>query len=228
MAKTDKKPSGNALRKANIAVIIVVAVAALIIIAIAVMSAVHVDPVRAFDAPTRYALYDKDSNDVEATNGEAQSKIRIALDDMKFSVMSAVFQWTWDYSYNFKHNADGDKIEVSAAALKDNSVRGEGEYLVELVYDAIPVVGEALDYSKAHSIEVDGETVYFDRVKIFIGNTDGSVGNISIYPYIYARLDNESDIDGIASDTYKVTGINVRADTSRAYVALGDIVKMFD
>lgn len=228
MAKTDKKTSGNALKKANIAVIIVVSVAALIIIAIAVMSAVHVDPVRELDQPTRYALYDKDSNSVEPTNGEAESKIKIAMNDMKFSVMSAVLQWTWDYSYSFKRNKNGDKIEETAAAIKNNTVRRSGEYLVEFVYEPIPVVGEELDYSKAHKLVIDGETVYFDRLKVFIGNTDGTVGTISIYPYIYARIDNESDIDGIASDTYKVTGINVRADTSRAYAALGDVVKMFN
>lgn len=226
MAKTEKKTSGNALRKANIAVIVVVSIAALIIIAIAVMSAVHIDPVREIAAPARYALYDKNSDEVEPTNGEAESKIKIALGDMKYSVMNAVFSWTWDYSYSFKRSK-GEKIEVSADKIKDNSVRGTDEYLVELVYDAIPVVNDALDYSKAHSMTVDGETVYFDRLKIFIGNTDGGIGTISIYPYIYARLDNESDIEGISSETYKVVGINVCADTTRAYAALGDVVEMF-
>ena len=70
---------------------------------------------------------------------------------------------------------------------------------------------------------MDGETVYFDRVKILIGNTAGKIGTISIYPYIYSRLSNVTDDPEFSSETYKVTGINVRADTTKTYAALGEI-----
>lgn len=210
-------------KKANIAVIIVVSIAVLILIAIAVLCSVRVKPMRGLSKPNYYNLYNIDATNPEPTNSESQSRISVAMDSMSFNVMSAILQWHWDYSYNFKRDKDGKKVELSAsetAAVRSSTT----EFMVELVYTPIVMRGDAFDYSTAQSLEVDGETVYFDRVKVLIGNTNGKVGTISIYPFIHARLDNESDVDGIASDTYTTTGINVRANTSAAYSALTDLV----
>lgn len=229
MAKTTKQKSKNVSvttasshRRANIAVIIVASIAALLLITVAVLSGVKVDPMRDFDKPDYYNFYDLESKTHKPTDGEAQSKIKVAVGDMRFSVMSAVLQWNWDYSYNFKRNSSKEKIELSASDVAGISATAS-EYMLELVYSPVEIADGEIDYSTAHSIECDGEKVYFDRVKVLIGNTNGSVGTISLYPYIYARLDNQSDIDGIASDTYKVTGINVRANTTKAYAALKEL-----
>ncbi len=229
MARKDKTSDNVTVtkvshRKANIAVIIVVSIAALILIAIAVLCAVKVDPMRDIAAPKYYRLYDLNSAEVLPTNTETESKIGVALDDMDFNVMSAVLQWHWDYSYNFKRTSSDSKLEMTGAEVKAVKAT-ETEYMVEFVYDDVPIVDGALDYSAAQKLKVDGETVYFDRLKILIGNTAGKVGLISMYPYISARIDNQSDVEGIESDTYRVTGINVRANTSSAFVALEDIVK---
>lgn len=228
MAKTTIKSDSvtvvNTHRKANIAVIVVVSIAALILIAIAVLSFVRVDPVSGLDEPEYYNFYDLGSSTCESTNAEAQSKIKVAMDDMKFSVMSAVLQWKWDYSYNFKRNSSDEKISISASEVADIHASSK-EYMVEYVYAPVKIENGVIDYSTAHSLKVDGETVYFDRVKVLIGNTDGKVGTISLYPYIYARLNNQAEDEGLASDTYTVTGINVRANTSSAYAAFKDLAE---
>lgn len=228
MAKYTKKSANgsvtvtNTHRRANIAVIIVVSLAALILVAVAVLSAVRMDPTEKLGTPERYDFYDLDSTRATSTNKEVQSKLDIAMGDMRFSIMSAMLQWKWDYAYNFKRNADGEKVKLSAVDIK-NITATSTEYMVEYVYAPVGVIDDKLDYDSAQSIKVDGETVYFDRVKVLIGNTNGEVGTISLYPYLSARIDNASDIDGIASDTYEVTGINVRANTASAYATLKDL-----
>ncbi len=228
MAKyTKKSESGNVTvtnthRKANIAVIVVVSIAVLILVAVAVLSAVRIDPTDKLGTPERYDFYDLDSTRATSTNKEAQSKLDIAMSDMRFSIMSAMLQWKWDYSYNFKRNADGEKVKLSAVDVK-NVTATSTEYMVEFVYPRVNVIDDKLDYDSAQSITVDGEKVYFDRVKVLIGNSNGEVGTISLYPYLSARIDNASDIDGIASDTYEITGINVRANTTSAFAALKDL-----
>ncbi len=227
MDKTQKK-SENATadkshKRANIIVAVVVGVAALILIAIAVLNIVRVNPTRDISKPKYYTLYDLGSTEQIASNSEVQSKIGVAVDDMQFSVMSAILQWQWDYSYNFKRNDAGEKIELDAAGVKDISAT-TSEYMVEFVYETVGIKDGAIDYASAQSLEVDGETVYFDRLKVRIGNTDGKVGTISLYPYLSVRINNESDVDGVSSDSYRVTGINVRANTSTAYNALKDLI----
>ncbi len=215
-------------RAANIAVIVVSSVAALILIAIAVLSLVRIDPVKHFERPERYEFYDLGASaPAGAADATSQSKIRTALDDMDFTIMGAILQGHWDYSLNFKRNSSGKKISITASELKDIKATST-EYMIELVYPTIRYdrESESLDYSNAQSIKVDGETVYFDRVKVLIGDTAGSVGTISLYPYVYARLDNQSDLDEVSSKTYKVTGINVRADTTNAYATLGELAKL--
>lgn len=234
MAKKNKKNDVSVAeavkashRKANIAVIIVAAVTALIIIAIAVMCAVRVDPLDGVNAPDSkkseyYALYDLDSASPLTLNSSAQSKIRTALDDMDFSVMNAVLQWNWDYSYNFVRNKDGDKIKLTADALNEKNSTST-EYMVEYVYTGAVVNGE-LNKSLAQKIEVDGETVYFDRLKVLIGNTENSVGEIYLYPYIYEYATNKVAEDGVRYEEYRVTPVKVRANTTETYKALATIV----
>ena len=214
-------------RKANIAVIIVAAITALILIAIAVMCTVRVDPLDKIVAPDpkkseQYNLYDLDSSTPLVTNSSAQSKIRTALSTMDFSVMNAVLQWNWDYSYNFVRNSDDKKITMSAEEVK-NKFATASQYMVEYVYVSSVVNGE-LNKSLAHKIEVDGETVYFDRLKVLIGNTENSVGEIYMYPYIYEYATNMAAEDGLRYETYKITPVKVRANTTEAYAALGKIV----
>lgn len=214
-------------RKANIVVIIVAAITALILIAIAVMCAVRVDPLDKITAPDakkseQYNLYDLNSSTPLVTNSSAQSKIRTALSTMDFSVMNAVLQWNWDYSYNFVRNSDDKKITMSAEEVK-NKTAGSTQYMVEYVYVSSVVDGK-LDKKLAHKIEVDGETVYFDRLKVLIGNTENSVGEIYMYPYIYEYATNMVAEDGVRYETYKITPVKVRANTTEAYAALGRIV----
>ncbi len=227
MSKTEKKSKNvsvtktGANRKANIAVIIVVSIAALILIAIAVLCAVKVDPTRDIASPTRYEFYDRGKTEREATDDARQSKIKAALGDMKFSVMNGILQGHWDYSYNFKRNSSKEKIELTAEEVKAVSSSTD-EFMIEFVYAPVKIDDDGnIDYSTAQSLKVDGETVYFDRLKVLIGDTAGKVGTISLYPYIDARIDRtQTDNDNLSSETYKVTGINVRADTTSAYAAL--------
>lgn len=217
-------------RTANIIVSVVVGIAALILIAVAVLCAVRVDPLDKLDKPNtasqaeRYDLYNLGSSAPMPTDDGAQSKIRNALAEMDFSVMNAILQWNWDYSYNFVRNESGDKINMTAEAI-DGVSASSGEYMVEYVYSLANIVDGEVDLNSVHSLKVDGETVYFDRVKVLIPNTAGSVGEIRLYPYIYDRVKNRTANDGITYEQYKITPIRVRANTSRTYAELGEIVK---
>lgn len=214
-------------RAANIVMFVVIGLAALILIAVAVLSAVRVNPTEKIAKPARYDFYDAGGESAAiSVSGEEASKLRVALDKMDFSIMSAILQGHWDYSYNFIRNADGDKDEIlgAQAFLK---TPGDNEYMVEFVYDDVKNDRGTLDMSTAQSIEVDGETVYFDRLKIIVGNTDGKIGTITMWPYIDARTVNTSNDEEFSAVTYYVTGITVRADTTETYAALAEFANGF-
>ena len=221
---TETETATSSHKRANIAVIIVVSITALILIAIAVMCAVRVDPLDGLKRPERYELYDLGSSSPTYTNESAQSKIRNAMNDMDFSVMNAVLQWNWDYSYNFVRDEKGNKTTMSAEAVSSISATAT-EYMVEFIYKPVTIENGKIKYSTAQSLEVDGEKIYFDRVKILIGNTDGSVGEIRLYPYIYDRVNNKAAEGGETYSNYKITAVKVRANTTNAYAALASLAK---
>lgn len=229
--KNEKTVVAEAVRssrkRANIAVAIVAGIAALILIAVAVCAAVRVDPMDGIakldeSKMEHYELYDLNGTDSLMTTKTTQSKIRTALGKMHFSVMNAILQWNWDYSYNFSRNSKGNKIKLTAEEVTAKKAT-DAEYMVELVYTNATVNGE-LDKSIAKKLEVDGETVYFDRLKILIGDTDNGVGEIYMYPYIYDYANNKAADDGIRYETYRVTPVKVRANTTETYAALGKII----
>ncbi len=211
-------------KKANIAVAIVVGIAALFLIAVAVLSFVRVDPMDGFKRPERYEFYNLGSSQQMSTNDSEQSKIRNAMGDMDFSVMNAILQWNWDYSYNFVRNGKGKKIEMNAEAVSEIGASNSA-YMVEYVYKPVTIVDGKINYKTAQSLEVDGETVYFDRLKVLIGDTDDGVGEIYLYPYIYERVHNQAADDGEAYASYRVTAIKVRANTTKTYKALANLAK---
>ena len=211
----------NTKRKSNIIMFVVIGIAALILITIAILSLVSVDPMSDIKRAERYEFYDADSSDqLAAGEASSQSSIYTALDGMDFTVMTGILQGKWDYSYNFMLNKSDEKIEVSATNI--SALRGEeAGFMIEFVYEQIPVVNGKLDLSKAQTLEVDGETVYYDRIKMFITDSSGEIGTLRFYPYIYARLNNTAiENDELSSDTYTITGVTVRADTTEAYAAL--------
>ena len=229
MAKKETKvektaPASKSRRVANIIVITVISVAALLLIAIAVLCSVRVDPLKKLDRPTEYKFYKTGSTVVQPTDDETQNRLNAAMNDLDFSIMSAILQGHWNYSFKLKKNTDGDKLEYTPAAISDISST-DSAYMVEYVYDTLKIKDGAIDYTNAKSIKVGDETIYFDRIKVVIEDTAGKVGKISLYPYVYARMDNESDIEGIASSSYKSVGLEVRADTTAAYSALKDIAE---
>ena len=233
MAKSNKSSNSVTVtntasrRAANIVMFVVIGLAALILIAVAVLSAVRIDPIEKIGKPARYDFYDAGGeSSTISVSGDDASALRVALDKMDFSIMSAILQGHWDYSYNFILDAEGEKDEIlgAQAFLK---TPGENEYMVEFVYDDVKNDRGTLDMSTAQSIEVDGETVYFDRLKVIIGNTDGKIGTITMWPYIDARTVNTSTDDEFSAVTYYVTGITVRADTTETYAALAQYANGF-
>ena len=95
--------------------------------------------------------------------------------------------------------------------------------MIEYVY-ADSVVNGELNKSLAQKLTVDGETIYFDRVKVLIGNTDNAVGEIYLYPYVYEYATNQVAEDGVRYQSYKITPVKVRANTTEAYKALAKLV----
>lgn len=218
-------------KTANIIVSVVIGIAALILIAVAVLCAVRIDPLDGLKTPERYDLYKVGTSSPMSTNDGEQSKIRNAMNDMDFSVMNAILQWNWDYSYNFQRDGKGKKIQMSAEEIS-NIGATNSEFMIEYIYKPATIEYDpnedksVVKYSTAQSLKVDGETVYFDRVKVLIGNTAGSVGEIALYPYIYDRVNNKVADGGEAYDSYKITPIKVRANTTDAYAALEEIVRI--
>ena len=224
MAKNKQEKAAASRKAANIIVGIVSGVAALLIIAIIVLVSVRVDPMDKLDRPVRYDFYDLGSSEVSFTNDAAQTEIHTAMGEMDFNVMSAILRWKWDYSYNFVRNTKDEKIEMTADEIEEIGATGSA-YMIEYVYDRAKIVDGEVDKSSCRSLEVDGETVYFDRLKVVIGNTDGNVGEIYLYPYIYERVINHAADGGATRATYRITAIKVRANTSGTYIARGDLAK---
>lgn len=224
--KSDSVTVVKSHRKANIAVSIIGGVTALILVTIAVLCAVRVDPLDGLAAPERYEFYNLGAaaDSPEPTNDKSESKIRTALGDMDFNIMSAVLQWKWDYSYNFVESTDGEKIKMYAEEIDGVSATSSA-YMVEYIYKPVEIVGGEVVLSSAQSLEVDGEVIYFDRVKVVIGNTDRNVGEIYLYPYIYDRVKNQAADDGVAYENYYITAVKVRANTTAAYAALGELAQ---
>ncbi|MCH5159060.1 MAG: hypothetical protein J1F33_07685 [Clostridiales bacterium] len=225
MAKSEetKKNKISADRVANIIVIVVAALALIVLVAIIVLSSVKINPGEKLEKPKYYALYNVGETDAVATNPAVENEIVAALDGMDFSVMSAILEGHWNYSFTFKRNSSDKKIEIGASEVKAIS-SSSSEYMIELVYNQAKVTENGIDYKTAHCLEVEGEKVYFDRIKVLIGDTNGTVGTISLYPYLTARIDNNSDIQSLTPDTYKVTGLNIRANTTNTYAALRDLI----
>lgn len=214
-------------KKANIAVGIVAGIALLLIIAVIVLCTVSVDPLDGIAMPNeakseRFDLYDRGSGEAMPSNPATQSKIRTALGDMSFTVMNAVLQWNWDYSYNFWLTDGGAKRTMTGDEVYSKT-GSSSEYMIEFVYENC-VDGGVLDTGKAKSIKVDGETVYFDRLKVIIGDTAGSVGWIYLYPYVYEFATNKVAEDGARYERYTVNPIRVRANTTETYAALGELI----
>lgn len=225
MAKNKKEKTAVASNKtANIIVGVVSGLAALIIIAIIVLVSVQVNPMDKIKEPVRYDFYNIGSTSPSSTNGAAQTEIGTAMDEMDFSAMSAVLRGSWDYSYNFVRNTKDEKIEMTADEIEAIKATATA-YMVEYVYDPATITNGVVDYTTCQSLEVDGETVYFDRLKVVIDNTNGDVGEIYLYPYIYDRVQNRVADGGVTRAEYRITAIKVRANTSSTYIALGDLAK---
>lgn len=234
MSKNTVKKSKNVTvessrRTANIIAIIVVAIAALFLVAIGVLCIVRVDPLDKLDKPDAnnaaeyYDFYNLGTSEPMSSNEAVQSKLRNIMDSMDFNVMNAILQWHWDYSYNFVRDKDGAKTEWGAAQVQ--LIRAATDaYMVEVVYKNAEYdeKGELIK-SSAHSLEVDGETIYFDRVKVVIVDTDNSVGLLTLYPYLYDRVHNQAADGGLPYATYKMTPVTVRANTTDAFDALGEL-----
>lgn len=225
MAKSEetKKNKLGADRVANIVVIVVAALALLVLVAVIVLSSVKINPGDKLEKPKYYALYNLGETNAVGSNPAVENEIKAALDGMDFSIMSAILEGHWNYSLTFKRSSSDEKIEIGASEVKAIS-SSSSEYMIELVYDTAKVNENGVDYKTAHCLEVEGEKVYFDRIKVLIGDTNGTVGTISLYPYLTARIENQSDLESLSPDTYKVTGLNIRANTSNTYAALRDLV----
>ncbi|MBD5130985.1 MAG: hypothetical protein HDT28_00085 [Clostridiales bacterium] len=224
--KSDSVTVVKSHRKANIAVSIIGGIAALIIITIIVLCAVRVDPLSGLGDPVRYDFYglSADADSPESTNDKAQTKIKDAVGEMDFSVMSAVLQWKWDYTYNFVKSTEGEKIKMDAHEIEAISATADA-YMIEFVYAPAEIVDGEVVTSSVQSLKVDGEVIYFDRVKVVIENTDRSVGDIYLYPYIYDRVMNEAADDGVTHENYYITAVKVRGNTTAAYAALTELAQ---
>lgn len=217
--------------KISIGVSITVAVAAIIIILVAVCGIVTINPMRDFKNPEYTEVYNMSATSQTVMTDENRNLIVSALGNQtKYSVMQAVLEWKWDYGYTFKKTTDPDdedkiiKDEYTSSEVEAVAAT-ETEYMIVYHYPTAKIVDGQLDNSTLQSIKVEGETVYFDTVKILVPNTNNNVGRITLVPYISARIGNlVVDNDELSSEFYFVTPITIRADTTAAVEVISGIL----
>lgn len=205
-------------------VIITLSVVAVLIITIAVLACVSVNNFKKLPKPEFVQIYNKGSSSVSGLSTSQETEIKSAMNAMDFTIMHAILEWKWNYNFKFvtEKNEDGDTVrseynadEISALTADDNN------YMVIYNYSLAEINEGVINYDSLQSLKVEGETVYFDRLKILVPNTNTNVGLVTIIPYINFRTSNQSNDPDLSSDTYVVNPITVRADTTRT-------VRVFD
>lgn len=196
------------------AFIIIGSILVVLLAAILTLSLVKIDPIGKLPDYSYVNAYNLSGTSPMAANDETKAKLDKGIKDTRFSIMHAMLEGRFSYGFKFKTYKDEDgktvRSEMSATDIK-NVKATETAYMLEFVYGA-PV-----------TMKVQGEEISFDRIKMLVPDFSGEVGTVELVPYLFDRIDNQSDDENISSETYIVNPIKVRLYTSKLTIALADI-----
>lgn len=202
-------------------VIIVASVVAALAIAVLVLCLVRVQPVaKLFDGYQRAIVYSSDVQRIELesdNNADLKKELDDALDTTYFSVMQGILEGKASGAPAFKTELKDGAAEETRVELDSDDISsvsaGSGQYKLEFVY------------SSEQTIEVEGETVRFDRAIMLVGDSDNEIGEVEIVFYLDANVGNElPGDDENASENYVVTPVIMRARTTKLHTAIKNII----
>lgn len=145
----------------KLSVIIVSCVVAAVAVAVLVLSLVRINPIERLPENYSVDVYAPSATDRLAANDETRAKVTSAIADSSYSIMHAMLEYRFDYSFNFKTQknevGDTERVKIYAKDIAGYMSATADAYMLELAY-AQPV-----------SVKVDGDTVTFDRVRFLVG-----------------------------------------------------------
>lgn len=165
---------------------IVSAVVAALLITVLVLSLVVIKPIESLGKyESAYVLesYNRRLNN----NKEALDK---SLGSIKFSIMRSLLEFQTDY--NIKpvtvKDADGETVKKKYTVESFADIRpGEGQYMIELYY------GEK--QTNKYLTDDDCNKIPYDTVILIIGESENTIHDVKLYPYLKANMENEIDRD---------------------------------
>ena len=197
----------------KLSVIIVSCVVAAVAVAVLVLSLVRINPIERLPENYSVDVYAPSATDRLAANDETRAKVTSAIADSSYSIMHAMLEYRFDYSFNFKtqKNEDGDteRVKIYAKDIAGYMSATADAYMLELAY-AQPV-----------SVKVDGDTVTFDRVRFLVADMSGEIEKVEMLFYESAKISSEP-ID----EYYYVTPVEVWMANSNLYAALGELIDL--
>lgn len=200
-------------KKVKISVIVVAAVLVAVAVAILVLSLVKINPLERLPGNYTVDVYAPSSTDRMASNDETAAAVKKGIADSEYSIMHAMLEYRFDYSFSFKmkKNEDTDKMErVKLKASDINAYTATADaYLIELKYSA-PV-----------TVKVEKETVTFDRVKMLVKDMSGEIEKVELILYESGKIMGEP-----ADEYYYATPVEVWMATSKLHTVLGTLSDM--
>lgn len=197
----------------KLSVIIASCVVAAVAVAVLVLSLVRINPIERLPENYSVDVYAPSATDRLAANDETRAKVTSAIADSSYSIMHAMLEYRFDYSFNFKtqKNEDGDteRVKIYAKDIAGYMSATADAYMLELAY-AQPV-----------SVKVDGDTVTFDRVRFLVADMSGEIEKVEMLFYESAKIGSEP-ID----EYYYVTPVEVWMANSNLYAALGELTDL--
>lgn len=202
-------------------VIIVASVVVALAVAVLVLCLVKVQPVaKCFDGYQRAIVYSSSVQRIELeadNNADLKADLDDALDTTFYSVMQGILEGKVSGAPAFKTELkDGaneeTKVELSASEI-ESVTAGTNQYKLEFVY------------ATEQTIEVEGETVRFDRAIVLVGDSNNEIGELEVVFYLDANVGNElPGEEENASENYVVTPVLLRARTTKLHTAIKNII----
>lgn len=206
-------------KKLKLSVIITASVLAAVAVVAIVLSVVKINPLKRLPADYTVTVYQPSSEEAMAYNDDTVAAVKKGIDDSSFSIMHALLEYRYDYSFAFKteKNEDGDKVRVKLynksidgkPTIKDYMSAQENSYMLELSYAA------------PQTVKVGKEKITFDRVRFLVADMSGEVEKVEMLFYEYGKT-----IGDPADEYYYVTPVTVWMSTTKLFNALNGLSDM--
>ena len=194
----------------KLSIIIVSSVLAAVLITVLTLSFINVNPLKRL--PENYSVYVYEQADVRKPYNDATvAKVKEGINDSSFSVMHALLEYRYSYSFKFLEDSDDERVKLYGKDNIEGYLKpGDGKYMLEFVY------------TTPQSVKVGKETVTFDHVRMLVSDMSGEIERVEMVFYEYAKLYGEP-----ADEYYSVTPVYTWMATSKLYTALKSLDALF-